>query len=113
MLSKHLREAYRRAGLERLEGGLWHPWRRKWATERKDMPLRDVATAGGWKDSTTLVKCYQQTDEDTIQRVVLEAPKLVSSPVQQMEVTPKVTPGRSQNGDGKHGKTNHNRPLQQ
>jgi hypothetical protein len=82
-----------RAGLETLKGGLWHPWRRKWATERKDMPLRDLAAAGGWRDPTTLLKCYQQPDEDTMRRVVLEAPKLLSRPVRRLEVTPTVTPG--------------------
>ena len=98
VLSKCLREAYERAGLETLKGGLWHPWRRKWATERKDMPLRDVAAAGGWKDPTTLLKCYQQPDEETIQRVVLEAPKLRSRPARQVSATPTVTPAQSRNG---------------
>ncbi len=59
-----------------MEGGLWHPWRRKWATERKDMPLKDVAEAGGWRDPNTLLKCYQQPDEATMTRVVLEPGKL-------------------------------------
>ena len=53
-----------------------HPWRRKWATERKDMPLKDVAEAGGWRDPNTLLKCYQQPDEATMTRVVLEPGKL-------------------------------------
>ncbi len=92
VLSERLREAYERAELDTLRGGLWHPWRRKWATERKDMPLRDVAAAGGWKEPTTLLKCYQQPDEKTIQKVVLEAPKLLSKPVRQLEVTPPATP---------------------
>ncbi len=53
------------------------------------MPLKDVAAAGGWRDPTTLVKCYQQPDEETICRVVLEAPKLRSRP----DPTPITTPG--------------------
>jgi len=56
------------------------------------MPLRDVAAAGGWRDPTTLLKCYQQPDEETMRRVVLEAPKLLSQPVRRLEVTPTVTP---------------------
>jgi hypothetical protein len=40
------------------------------------MPLKDVQAAGGWKDSQTLLTCYQQADEATIAHVVLEAPKL-------------------------------------
>lgn len=30
--------AEQEAKLPKLEGGLWHPYRRKWATERKDLP---------------------------------------------------------------------------
>jgi integrase len=95
VISTSLRRAYQRAGMDTLKGGLWHPWRRKWATERKDMPLRDVAAAGGWRDPTTLLKCYQQPDEETMRRVVLEAPKLLSRPVRRLEVTPKATPGEA------------------
>jgi hypothetical protein len=29
-----------------------------------------VAAAGGWKDVTTLINCYQQPDEDTLRSVV-------------------------------------------
>ena len=29
-----------------------------------------VADAGGWKDVTTLVRCYQQTDERTLLAVM-------------------------------------------
>jgi hypothetical protein len=50
------------AGVEKLEGGLWHAYRRKWATERKELPLKDVAAAGGWKDVTTLLRCYQHAE---------------------------------------------------
>jgi integrase len=75
-MSKLLRKAYARAGLKTLRGGLWHPWRRKWATERKHLPLKDVAKAGGWKDPNTLLICYQQPDEGTMTRVVLEPGKL-------------------------------------
>lgn len=64
------------------------------------MPLRDVAAAGGWKEPTTLLKCYQQPDEETIQKVVLEAPKLRSQPVRQSEVTPLVTPRQARPGVG-------------
>lgn len=49
----------------------WHPFRRGWATSRKHLPLKDVAEAGGWKDTTTLVKCYQQVDPETLAAVVM------------------------------------------
>ena len=42
-----------------LNGGLWHPDRQKWATERKRLSLKD-AKAGGLKDTETLLTCYQQ-----------------------------------------------------
>ena len=44
-------------------------FRRVWATERKDLPLKDVAAAGGWRDTTTLLR-YQQPDEETLREVV-------------------------------------------
>ncbi len=28
--------------------------------------LRDLCDAGGWKDAQTILKCYQQPDEDLI-----------------------------------------------
>ena len=56
----------RAAKLSKLEGRLWHPYRRKWATERKGPSLKDVAAAGGWQDTETLLKCYQQPDNETL-----------------------------------------------
>ena len=70
-----LLRAYALAGLTKLRGGLWHPFRRKWATERKPYPLRDVAEAGGWSDVQTLLTCYQQPDAETL-RMVIEGEKL-------------------------------------
>jgi hypothetical protein len=42
----------------------------KWATERKDLPLVDVKATGGWRDTNTLLTCYQQTDEASMLRVM-------------------------------------------
>jgi hypothetical protein len=64
------------AKLPKLEGGLWHPYRRKWATERKGHSLKDVAAAGGWHDTETLLKCYQQPDNETLLAVMSEERKL-------------------------------------
>ena len=83
-MSKLLRKAYAAAKLKTLRGGLWHPWRRKWATERKHLPLKDVARAGGWRDPNTLLICYQQPDEGTMTRVVLEPGKLCEKGVVDM-----------------------------
>ena len=73
LFDKWLAVAERTAELPKLEGGRWHPYRRKWATERKHLPLKDVAAAGGWKDVATLLECSQQPDHDTL-RTVMERP---------------------------------------
>lgn len=57
-------------------GSLWHAFRRKWATEQKHYPIVDVAVAGGWKDLTTLLTCYQQPDHATMRAVMERAPIL-------------------------------------
>lgn len=59
-----------------LKRGVWHPYRRKWATARKHHPLKDVATAGGWKSEETLLRCYQQADEATMLNVVMNGAEL-------------------------------------
>lgn len=35
LFDKWLTMAEQRAGLEKLHGGLWHTYRRKWATEQR------------------------------------------------------------------------------
>ena len=44
--------------------------------ERKHLPLRDVAAAGGWKDVNTLLEVYQQADEASALAVMTETRKL-------------------------------------
>ena len=73
LASDWLKRAYRYAGLERSKGGLWHPFRRKWATDRKEYPVKDVAAAGGWEDLPTALM-YTQPDEATM-RQVMDHPK--------------------------------------
>ncbi len=80
-ISRHLaddwlREAEMKAKLEPQKGSLWHAYRRKWATERKDFPDVDVAAAGGWRGVETLKLAYQQADEETMEQVVLEPKRL-------------------------------------
>ena len=48
----------------------------KRATERKHLPLKDVAAVGGWTDTETLLNCYQQADPGTMQAVVSEPTKV-------------------------------------
>lgn len=71
-----LRRAEREAQVPKLDHGLWHPYRRKWATERKDKPLVDVKQAGGWRDTQTLLTSYQQADEATMLEVMASPVKL-------------------------------------
>jgi integrase len=62
--------------IPKLKGGLWHPYRRKWATERKHRSPTDVAAAGGWRDVDTLLRCYQQPDDESLLAVMSEGRKL-------------------------------------
>ena len=60
-----LGKAEQLAGLEHVAHDGWHGFRRGWATQRKHLPLVDVAEAGGWYDTGTLVKSYQHSDPKT------------------------------------------------
>lgn len=51
--------------------GRWLARLRGWATERKTYPLKDVAAAGGWKDTQSLLNCYTHADPDTVLSVVM------------------------------------------
>lgn len=57
------REAERLAGVPHLEGGTFHPFRRKWAQERRHLPDLDVAAIGGWKRIEVMRDSYQTADE--------------------------------------------------
>ena len=80
LFDRWLTVAEKRAKLEKLDGGLWHAYRRKWATERKHLPVMDVAAAGGWNDVDTLLKVYQQPDPHTL-LVVMSEPRKVSESI--------------------------------
>lgn len=76
LFDKWLARAESKAGLKKLEGGLWHPYRRGWATARKHLPIKDVAAAGGWRATASLLECYQQPTNDTILAVMSEDRKV-------------------------------------
>ena len=76
VLSEWLRAAEKKAELPKLDGSLWYAYLRGWATSRKHLPTADVAAAGGWSDVTTLIRCYQQVDDDTLLRVMNEPRKV-------------------------------------
>ena len=65
-----LKKVYELSGLPKPDGSLWHAFRRMWATARKDLPVKDVAAAGGWKDIMALKECYQQPKAETLRSVV-------------------------------------------
>jgi hypothetical protein len=77
VLDHWLRAAEKKAELPKLDGGLWHPYRRAWATSRKHLPTVDVAAAGGWSDVGTLLRCYQRPDDDTMLQVMGESRKVM------------------------------------
>jgi hypothetical protein len=59
--TKWLLRAERLAELPKLAGGLWHPYRRLWATQYKHLPDVDVAAVGGWKGTKAMKLSYQQS----------------------------------------------------
>lgn len=71
-----LERAEKLAGLAPLKGGDFHPFRRKWSTERKHLPAQDVAHTGGWRDLRSLERSYQKMDPATVLQVVTEPKKL-------------------------------------
>jgi len=71
-----LERAEEAAGLEPLEGSDFHAYRRAWGTASKHLPLKDVAEAGGWRSTETLLRCDTQADEATMLAVVSETRKV-------------------------------------
>ena len=81
LLERWLKRAYDIARLKPQRGGLWHPLRRKWVTERKGYPVKDLAAAGGWRDEQTMLRCYQRADADTVRQIVLHPTQRLHSEV--------------------------------
>jgi integrase len=48
-----------KGGLSHRKGLGFHSLRRKFATDLKDVPYRDLLELGGWRNLQTLVRCYQ------------------------------------------------------
>ncbi len=61
-----MQRAQVRAGLTLESGRGWHAFRRNFASELRHVGLRDLMDLGGWKDPTTVVKCYQRPSEDAM-----------------------------------------------
>ena len=58
------------AHIPKMAGGVFHPYRRLWASERRHQPDVDVAAAGGWKDVRALKSSYQHADAEKVRSVV-------------------------------------------
>jgi hypothetical protein len=69
-----LRSAEKKAKLPKFDRGLWHPYRRAWASERKHLPDIDTARVGGWRDLATMKTSYQQADAATMLKVIENSP---------------------------------------
>ena len=65
-------QAEQLAGLEHRRQGGFHQIRRLWATARKHLPMKDLAAAGGWQQTDSLLTCYQHVDADTLLEVVTQ-----------------------------------------
>jgi len=74
-VSRHLvRDWWQRlenaADLSREPGRGWHSLRRKFATELKHVPTKDLQALGGWKDHQTILTCYQRADEASMKEAL-------------------------------------------
>ena len=68
--ARWLLKAEKAAKLPKLKGGVFHPYRRLWATERQHLSDVAVASAGGWSDTRALKMSYQQaTPADVLKAV--------------------------------------------
>ena len=70
LVATWLLKAEKLAKLPKIGGGQFHPYRRLWATERKHIPIQDVAEAGGWKSIETVQQLYQQSDAEGVRRAI-------------------------------------------
>lgn len=64
--ARWLLKAKKLAKLPKINGGVFHPYRRLWATERQHMSDVAVAAAGGWSDTEALRASYQQATKADI-----------------------------------------------
>ena len=64
------------AGLEPERGRRWHSLRRKFASDLMDAPLKVLCELGGWKDSQTVLRCYQQADAGQLRTALESRPRV-------------------------------------
>jgi integrase len=66
-------ELERAAGVSHRKGLGWHSLRRKFATDWKSLPLRDIMELGGWRSQFTIARCYQAAPSVERQREILRS----------------------------------------
>ncbi len=64
------KRAERLAGLAPKRGRGWHSLRRKFASDLMDLPLKVLCELGGWKAAKTVLRCYQQPDEEQLRQAI-------------------------------------------
>jgi len=64
------------AGVPRLRGLGWHSLRRKFATDLKHTPLKDLCYLGGWKEPQTVLKRYRRPDEGMMREALASRKRL-------------------------------------
>jgi integrase len=62
LAGRWMRAAEKLAKVPKLARGEWHIWRRLWATERRHLPVQDLAAVGGWRSLSVLRSIYQHAD---------------------------------------------------
>lgn len=60
----------RRAEIPQGERYGWHSFRRAFANQLRDVPLKELQTLGGWRSERTVVQVYLQPDEDAQRRAL-------------------------------------------
>ena len=67
------------SGLRHLRKAGFHCFRRKFASELKDVPLKDLMALGGWRDPKTVIQCYQQADLGRVCQALADRKPLTKS----------------------------------
>ena len=68
-MTKWMALAKEKAGIA-AKGLGWHGFRRQFATEQDNLPLKVLCELGGWKDPQTVLKCYQHPDQDALREAL-------------------------------------------
>jgi integrase len=80
LLQKWWQRAECLAGLVHEPGRGFHALRRKFATELKHIPLKDLCALAGWKTPHVVLTCYQTADETTMREALASRKQLRAGP---------------------------------